>query len=699
MAEEEIIGSSGETDLDGPEGALPRRADWDPAKMSMRSWGDYVLKKFRYERQLQSSERHERNYDNRIYDGEQFIDDELARAFSKYADLRTNMVRRPVDYLISIAASRNIEGRVFPAGGAFDADQIKMIADAYDKRLKSVQHFCKFRRALNAAIKDAAVVGEGYLHEGLVTADDGKSMQFFIKHVDWRNIWLDSKCANSDLSDARHLFYLRRVQIEEALDRFPSKAEPIAALRFDPGLSSSILDYEDRGYPSFGGSGGGNFFDNIDSSSHYEDTEVGNAMVVMGQAYIRRYNASKQGMNLYRCQFVMDETLTKMAMLKVDEMLYEHNRIPFSRIVFSRFGKTKQPYSPLTRNRRGFEKAMTNMLRITTRMAASRGVSYNATALREAGMGKNAEEYHEELRREAAMPAPVFAEYGAPGTLRMINLSVDMDKMMRVFDTLANINDQQSGISPELMGKSAPNIAGVAMEMKREESMHSFPDFMESVDNAVEGVCERMLALMSQYATEIEYRGILGPAGDLAPIEDDNSSGIPGTRATYQIVAKSGSKILLREQANMIMPVLQKMDGSLSASFMPAIIEMLEAPDSQRWKRVFIEILQMHNIPVASSLLSEEERQQAQQAAQEQQAKAEEERQLMVAQAQADISETETKSDKNKASALKDAIDALVALTGDEGENEMDEEARKTIRKLQAEYEIAAQNQKPEKME
>lgn len=652
---------------------------------------DVVDTMFQREQSLQAVERGERRYDHHVYDGLMLVDDELANINPRYADLRTNLIRKPVMYLISLLHSMEVGGRVYPAAGGFDNNDFRMMVSDYDKRLKSVLHFARYRAAMIRAIRDAAVVGEGFVHDGVRLSEyDPTKLEFFIQHVDWRNLWVDSKSEMGDLSDADHIFCLRKMSLHEAQFRWPSKAEELQRMSFEDSLGSPMDERLDGDGSIFSPTitsrrAKGPQFDirfEMEQQSYMNRRGGGGPVNYLVQSYIRTYDSETGMKKLNRSIMCYDESLTKPMLVNKITQPYQHHMIPFSRISFAQYGENKQPYSPLTRNKRGFEKMMTWLLRSAVRFGTSRGIIYDPNRIIDPGMSP--EKVLAEYRRELASPSPILRTYGGFDSFKLERLEADLEKILAVLTTVKQMNDEQSGISPELMGKEAPNMPGVTFDAKRDETMRNFPEVVESLENAVQGMCERILSNIEQFSPLIAYGGVVGPAGDISPMDYDGDASIKGNRMRYFVEPQPVSKSIMRDQLNVLAAAVQKIgDPKAMIALLPALARLGGGPDSVKLERLFVEFAQIMGVPVPKSLLTEEEAAMADQQAQAEQAKQAKVEQIQEEDALANI-------DKTKGQAFQAVATGIAALTKDEGQAGAGEEVealREEIARHQREWE------------
>ena len=663
--------------------------------ISMNEWLDICNRKFQHERVQQADARIEREYDHEVYDGDNFADDELARVAPKYQDLKTNFIRNGVNYLISSARNRKIEGKVLPAGGFFDDWENKKIAGEYEKRLKSVLEYDKFKKKMFKAVRDAAISGEGYLYDGLRICDENSErLEFFIEHIDWRSVWVDTKSVEPDLSDAGHLFYLRKMDYSEALSRWPKHQEILKNRAFENNLRSApekewnVMSYaRNANYPQDVGG-----WEELHS-------EVGNPQVIICSAYIRAFD--RDGIKkLRQFNILYDQEMTIPFMLSDEpQILYGHNRIPYSRFLFEQSGNMNTPYSPLTRVLRGYDKALTAFMREAVRMVGSKVATVDEDAILRAN--QNPVKFATGLIKELSKPYSIIMAPGGENTVKVENFKIELDKVTSIFALIHEILQMQLGIPPELLGAKSPSISGVSMSQKREESFNAFVTFYENMDGAITGLCERVLSNMEQYAGAIQYGVVIGPAGDATPIYTDGDVTIKGNNAKWQMLPQPTEAGIMREQMNLMGAAVNKInDPELSWAALPAIAEMAGGPDSHKFSRMFIEMARNKGVPIPMSLLNEDEKKEAMEQAQKQQQEMEENKQLQkdmmkaeVGKAKAEVGKTGAETEAQKAKAFDLIASALEKMKGDESgkiDSKMEDEIkdlRDTIRAQQRELE------------
>lgn len=616
-----------------------------------------------HERDAQAYEREERRYDEHICSGRGFQDDELALAQPKYAELRTNYMRRPLEYVNSFLKNLNMKGKVNPVGGAFTEDEMRTMISEFDKRLSSTLTFCGYHKAQAKMIRSAVIAGEGYMHEGVRTAaHDPSKLEFFIMPVSWRNVWADSNSVESDLSDATHLFYVSKMKLHKAMFRWPRHRDLLRRLAFEgrPGADSEGLrDSDSAGFTSITGAHIGGGYSELDIEEERNSGGSGNPMVMIVQAYVRLEHPETGILKLYRCLLAYDEALVEPHLLSKVYEPYMHNMIPFSRLTFDRYPDNGQPYSPLARGMRGYEKVLTSFLRSMVRHATSKGIVVDTRRIIQAGM--DIDKVMEEYRRQMSSPAPIIRAYGGIESIDLQRLEVDLQKLVGVYIEIKKLIDEQAGISPELLGAPSPNMAGVALEMKRDEAVRNFPTLVDSLREVTQGTCERILSCIEQFSPLIEYRNVLGPSGEITTIGYDGDASIKGNRMLYYVEPAAADRSIMRDQANALAATIQKLgDSPNAAALFPILIRMYGGPDSHKLEQLFKELAQISGAPIPPSLMTEEERIQMQ----EQQAAADQKRQEVE---QLQLEDVQAEVDVKKTKAFQQTADGIAKLTKDDG--------------------------------
>lgn len=626
----------------------PEEMFLDSRKTDEHFWATRIYDLLNHEMDLQRRNRYEQQRDFRMYEGGEMPYDELAREDPKYQDLRTNFMRVAANYIIAAAQNMEVVGRIYPAGGQFSKEEFRKIAGEYDKRLMAVRQHVDWRTAWDQAIADAIVTGEGWLKEGLRLAENGKFYEFYLHHVDYRNVYVDHTSSMPGLEDASYVFHVKPMDMTRAVARFPSRERLLLDFGYQTRLlhtaDSDVAFDIDNPNPSL----------LYDSLSSREGGGHGNMKVNIGEAFIRTFDMKTDRPVVRVFNFVSDESYSRVVILRQARKWHGHNRFPFTRITPARFRENNLPYSPMTRFRRGYERVMTALMRTAVRMAASRSIIMHAKSAT-----KNSEKslvaIQQEYKQQLGSPAPVIIDYSdTPGTLKIENLSVDLQKTTSMFEMLMRLSEVQAQVDPSLLGQETNVTAGIAMDQKRDEALNSFPELRTCIRQGVRSLTERILSLCEEHDKAIHYPALIGEDGLPAPVSDGDFT-VSGNRVLYHVDLQSGSRTIMREQAANLMAILQKMDPQTSQKFLPMFVEMMRIPDGGHIKNLVVDMLMSSGVSLPMGLLNEEQRKRQEQ----QQAEAERQRKLQIELAAEDVA---SQIDLNEAKAVESHAKAMKTL-------------------------------------
>lgn len=641
-------------------GLEPKEILLDTKQKDPKFWASRIYDLLNHEIDLQRYNRAEMQKDYRMYEGGEMPHDELAQQNPKYSDLRTNFMRIAANYIISAVQNMEIVGKIYPAEGNFVPDEFRRLADAYNKRLTSIRQHVDWKGKWDRAIADAIICGESYLKEGLQLTENGDRLEFYLKNVDYRNVWVDHMSSDPGLSDANYIFYIKPIDITTAVARWGKHKDTLFGVAYQTKLqhtSDNEVAYE------LGQNTGHYIFD---TWGDRQAGGYGSMKVNIGEAYFKVMDMKTGKHQVKTLNFAIDESFARVYVLTDPMTWHGHNRFPFVRITPSRFRENNLPYSSITRQRRGYERVMTALMRLGVRMAASRALIVEAKGLTE-HTEKSIESIINEYKQQLASPVPVLVNYGMPDSMKIENLAIDLDKNTKMFEMLMRLSEIQAQVDPSLLGQETNLTAGISLDMKREEALNSFPDLKVCVKDATRAMTERILSLCEEYDDVLHYPAVLSETGEPIPASDGDFT-ISGNKVLYHVDLQSGSRSIMREQAVNIQAVLQKMDPQISMQFMPVLIEMLQIPDGGIIKGLVIDMLQNAGIALPQALLSEEQAKKQQGMQEEAQRKQDIQFQLGAEDAASQVSLNEAKA----AEAMAKAMATLDEIGKEEEKEETD---------------------------
>lgn len=161
------------------------------------------------------------------YDGKQWSsEDELSLGTRKQAAVTLNRVAPTVDLVIGLQVTQPMDWVAKPVGLQDDG-----VAEAATHALKYISSQNNAFDVLVESYKDALIYGIGWIHCGFyVRNNDPMSEPVQLVRRDPRELRLDPKCKNKDISDARYLVWTRRVEIKDAIRGYPKLKKKLGRL-------------------------------------------------------------------------------------------------------------------------------------------------------------------------------------------------------------------------------------------------------------------------------------------------------------------------------------------------------------------------------------------------------------------------------------------------------------------------------------
>ena len=389
--------------------------------------GARLLSWLRMERQVNLRHRWEMDEDSRIADGELEFDDPLTEKAPHLRDMTVRTIRQTVERVVGMANSREIEGRVYPAGvspfGDNEEAEATAAAGEFDTRIKHISDMTDFKEKRNQAMRQCVKSGESFLRDGLKYDPDTGGLEWVIDQVDWRQVFCDSRDTSPGIDRARYLFWVAGKDMRTLASIIARKAggevKALEMLRkyaygfdVDVSVDSDLYGGESGGYLDEGLAG--------NSRRYYDEWEhSGTARELVNHGEVWFYQWIGNRRVCLRQEFITDRGFSGMILIGGARHLYPHNRIPFSRFVFARKDRTGRAFSPIVRFRKGLERALNLTLRTLMVGMSSRSIKMSVDLLSQDEQfrneyGSDIKKYAEDLREQASQVNPIFLIFGPP---------------------------------------------------------------------------------------------------------------------------------------------------------------------------------------------------------------------------------------------------------------------------------------------
>ena len=649
------------------------------------------------ENDAQIVSRRERRQDGMFYDGDVVDYDSLARRLPRYRDLKINMIRTVVDSIAGMLKDRNIEGKITPTGiSVHDSEMWDIVTNSYARRLEHIKQTSKFHKHRNRMVDMVSKCGEAFIKDGVeLDPDDPERIVPYFRYTDWRNILVDSRSEEADLSDAMYLFEVYRHDLSVKKVEYPNFVAELERLADDYTLARGSSDYLEDGYGGADREGSHGSGTGLRESVLPASTS-NRRLVNVGQAWWFETIEEKKGGKYKICcnmEFATDSSCMEYVPLSPVRHRYAHNRIPFSRVCYARFTRDGQPYSPAVRDRRGIQRSGTTTLRRMLVQLYTRSMKVNMLAMKDALTNSEQEPKVEItkqlnlLRTEAYKPVALFQEWGPSGTLELNLENADLQQGSALLKMLYELSQSTHAIDPSLLGQKTNIDAAIALQTKASQAHSALSSLFDSFDDAVVASFERMLANIKEFSGLIDYGPIFDDNGDLQIIDQADDITVSKNKVQFTIVPESKDKSLIKDQMTLMMQLAQKMDPSMGAAYLPLIVRAAGLPENHKMVRAMFELNSKMGLPVPSSMLPDSIRKQAEEAEQAQQ---QQQQQAMQTAHEKEVAEIEL----NRAKAAAEIAKAQSLSDGEgqgEGKSPSGGEERDTIKQLSQENELLVQ--------
>ncbi len=596
----------------------------------------------------------ERNIDSDYIDGLTPQDDGLSQILgqqmSRFDIPRHSQMRTNVDWAIGYISSLNLVASVLPVKNypIENKDSVMDEADYRRWQIKATWDANKFKTHIDKIIADACISGEGIGRVEVARSGRSDILSSRLKWRNWRGVWYDSQSEMDDFKDARYLFDLQwqDIDIVSAYHNIPhGDIEMYSRVpELDRNRDESLILMSNDSY------------DNISSGFTGDERK----QVLYGQVWYRDFKERK----VKYAPIVVSRDLSEIKFLKAPSSPYEHNSIPYVRLVADRYKKDGLPYSPLTRLRRGQERFMQYPFRAIIELASGRKAIASVDCIPKDENGIplfSPDEWAKVAKDWLNSPNGIlFKRSGLQeDDFQILNNDAVLKNMIDLF-TILSQSSEKSGmpIDPGLLGQSTNIHAAVALQEKAKQAHLSLNRLTNNYSNLVEEVGELTLCHIIQYGEAMEFVSPMREDGTVEDEVDKPEGTMSQVRMKYRITTKNRESGFETEQLKMITEMIKVVPEKLQPAILYIANSIVPFGNSGAMKDL-AKMLLKEGIDLPDSMLDNQMRKEKKQMAEGQAQQQQEAAEFQKRAAEAEIEEKETKSDEQAAKAILARAKAL----------------------------------------
>ncbi len=552
---------------------------------------------YRQEQERQAVNRYQQALDQDFYDGLQYSEEDAAELIERgQAPLVFNEIKPTLDWLIGTERRTRVDFHVFPREEA-DVGMAKIKQDV----LKYIADINKINFKRSQAFKDAAIVGVGWLEDGVLC--DATEDPIYSRAESWRNIWYDSSSIELDLSDARFIFRRKWLDLDIALAMFPDRKEVLEQAAITANLFDRDFDEEFYLGQSLSLQQGGSTFARrtfISDSSNvhnkrsrvelieawYRDparTQILRGQVFNGQEYDPANPMHVKAVHDEACSLydkletkVRCAVMTKGHLLQDMESPYRHNRFPFTPIWCYRRGRDNAPYG-VVRNIRDPQEDLNKR--------ASKALFILSTNQVIAEDG--AVEDWDVLREEVARPDGIIIKNKGR------ELEIRQDKALaeehiRLMDRDGNAIRNVGGVTDANLGRDSNAVSGKAIIAQQNQGSVVTAELFDNLRLAVQIQGENLLSLSEQWYAEPKVIRLVGERGkiDWVNINQPQPDGsylndITASKADFVVDEQDYRESLRIAMFEQMMNMMAGLPPEVALNLLDLVFEFSDVPGKQ----------------------------------------------------------------------------------------------------------------------
>ena len=551
-----------------------------------------------FERDRSEVNNHEREIDVRYVDGETPLDDRFAKQFgrnmSKWDIPRHNTIRRNLDWVEGYLARQRLVASVVSSTNYNNPDTL-VEAEWRQWQVKSVWDRQDYNDTIRHIIRDCVGSGEGIGRVQIVKKMFSDGSHIYVNKLlrrNWRGVWYDSEIDDDTFNNCIYLFDIAKQDAYIVAMNHGKNVEEINNWQEEATLDKRI----DRTYGSY--------------TQEMGDMGSGvRKMVYYGQAWWKDY---KDGIaTTYYAPIIASPDLDKIKFLEPPRKPYNHNEIPYVRLVADRNSRTGLVYSPLTRLRRGQERFLQYPMRNLIRLTQGRQAVVTADCIPKDDKGQllySLPEYSRIVQEFIEGDRGVLVTTPDSRTkenFKILENEVLVSKMIELY-TLLMSSSETTGmpIDPALLGKSSNINAAVAIQEKAKHAHLSLNRITENHIRLVKKIGHLTLAHIIEYGDEMEFSQWTDQEGTVS-----EPPRFPDTMMTarfdYNVVAKSRDTGFEEEQIKMIGEFVKVVPQELAAALLMTAHNILPLGNNAAMQD-FAKLMLRAGLPVPDGMMTRE---------------------------------------------------------------------------------------------
>ena len=426
------------------------------------------------------------------YHGDQIPDDLKKMMIARsQPPLKFNLIKS----IVNLLTGQEIQGRTdirFVGMEESDTLPSKLLTDIY--RQKNEEQYYEYE--VTNAFQDAVIGGRGVMY----TDWDEEEKTIVREYVDWQEIFIDACSKRRDYSDAQHVFRVKWVDKDVAIEQFPDYEDEINRV-----ASSKEFGSEDEVGEKPANRQKDEYFEDdfLDNPQKWSDPERERVKLVEGWYY--ELNDKKKRV-LKHCIFASGTWI-----MEPEDFGRKHEEFPFIFTFFNRdrhgipYGLVKDLIDPQDVINRSFSKSM--HILGTRQIFAEKGALANIA----------------NVQQQINKPDAIINDFedGAlsNGRIRIEENRQDAQMAFQMFDVGVTAMNRVSGVNPELQGLHTNARSGTAISMRIRQGNTVLTSIYDCLEKMKKRSAEIFVYLMSQYMTDEEIMRYKLPNGQITELK------------------------------------------------------------------------------------------------------------------------------------------------------------------------------------
>ncbi len=394
--------------------------------------------------------------------------------------------------IVNLLTGQEIQGRtdVQFVGTQEGSDSIsaEILTDIY--RQKNHEGYVQYEQT--EAFQDGVIGGRGVIFEDY-DEDEKKIVE---EYVDWQEVFVDPCAKKKDYSDARHVFRVKWVDLDVALELFPEQESKLKS------LSSQDSDTDVLGNRSEATTQKEEYFEDLfDDGRQFADPSRERVKIV--ECWWKTADSSSGVMN-----GIFTEN---MWLVQPVDFKRKHGEFPFVFTFYCRdrkglpYGLVKDLIDPQDVINRSFSKSM--------HILGTRQILAEKDAL------PNIQKVQQEITKPDAIINDFETGALKDGRVRIEENRGDSAMAFQHFEIGMNAMNRISGVNPELQGLHTNARSGTAISMRMRQGNTVLTSLYDCLEKTKKKCAEKYIYLMSQFMTAKEILRYKLPTGDFKNLQ------------------------------------------------------------------------------------------------------------------------------------------------------------------------------------